>query len=192
MKRVGIIGASGYTGAELLRLCAAHPDFEVVYATADSSAGQRAADLYPSLAARYPDLELETYDPAATDGLDLCFLALPHGASQTIVPDLRKRVRKIVDLAADFRLRDAELYPAWYGEEHACPELLADFAFGIPELFRPTLAGADLIAAAGCYVTAAALALAPLIEADAIAPTGIVVDAASGVSGAGRVPKANT
>src|SRR4051812_13641678 len=192
MKRVGIIGASGYTGAELLRLCAAHPDFEVVYATADSSAGQRAADLYPSLAARYPDLELETYDPAATDGLDLCFLALPHGASQAIVPDLRKRVPKIVDLAADFRLHDASLYPTWYGEEHTCPDLLGEFAFGIPELFREELAKADLVAAAGCYVTAASLALAPLVRAGVIEPTGVIVDAASGVSGAGRVPKPTT
>src|SRR5256886_4187220 len=190
--RVGIIGASGYTGAELLRLCAGHPSFDVVYATADSSAGQRAADLYPSLAAAYPDLELVPYDPAATEDLDLCFLALPHGASQAIVPDLRKRVPKIVDLAADFRLRDASLYPTWYGEEHTSPELLAEFVFGIPELFRPSLAGADLVAAAGCYVTAASLALAPLIAAGAIETTGIIVDAASGVSGAGRVPKPNT
>src|SRR3954469_231279 len=192
MKRVGIIGASGYTGAELLRLCAMHPDFDVVYATADTSAGQRAADLYPSLAAGYPDLQLESYDPAAAEGLDLCFLALPHGASQSIVPDLRKRVPKIVDLAADFRLKDAGLYPTWYGEEHACPELLDEFAFGIPELFRPQLQGADLVAAAGCYVTTAALALAPLVAAGAIEPTGVIVDAASGVSGAGRGLKAST
>src|SRR4051794_29465941 len=190
--RVGIIGASGYTGAELLRLCAAHPEFEVVYATADTSAGRRAAEVHPSVAAAYPDLVFETYDPASTENLDLAFLALPHGASQTIVPDLRKRVPKIVDLAADFRLRDASLYPTWYGEEHACPELLNDFVFGLPELFRPSLLGADLVAAAGCYVTAAALALAPLIAAGAIESTGIVVDAASGASGAGRVPKPNT
>src|SRR4051794_17887023 len=192
MTRVGIIGASGYTGAELLRLCAAHPDFDVVYATADSSAGQRAADLYPSLAARYPDLELETYDPAATDDLDLVFLGLPHGASQAIVPDLRKRVPKIVDLAADFRLRDPALYPQWYGEAHSAPDLLDEFVFGLPELFRSQLVGADLVAAAGCYVTTAALALAPLVKAGAIESTGIIVDAASGVSGAGRGLKANT
>src|SRR5437763_5511426 len=189
MKRVGIIGASGYTGAELLRLGATHPEFEVVYATADTSAGSAVADLYPSLAARYPDLRFETYDPASAEGLDLCFLGLPHGASQTIVPDLRKRVPKIVDLAADFRLKDAALYPTWYGEEHSQPQLLAEFAFGIPELFRPKLLGADLVAAAGCYVTAAALALAPFVRAGAIEPTGIIVDAASGVSGAGRQPK---
>src|SRR3954454_10166532 len=190
--RVGIIGASGYTGAELLRLCAAHPEFEVVYATADTSAGRRAAEVHPSVAAAYPDLVFETYDPASTENLDLAFLALPHGASQSIVPELRKRVPKIVDLAADFRLRDASLYPTWYGDEHSCPELLADFVYGIPELFRAELAGADLVASAGCYVTAAALALAPFVRTGAVEPSGIIVDAASGVSGAGRVPKPNT
>jgi N-acetyl-gamma-glutamyl-phosphate reductase len=186
MKRVGIFGASGYTGAELLRLAALHPDFEVVLATADSQAGTRAADLYPSLAAAYPDLMFADPDPASAEGLDVAFLALPHGASQHLVPDLRKRVPHIVDLAADFRLKDPALYPTWYGEEHHQPALLQDFAFGIPELFRDDLAGAPLIAAAGCYVTAAALALAPLIRTGTTEPTGVIVDAASGTSGAGR------
>jgi N-acetyl-gamma-glutamyl-phosphate reductase len=184
--QIGIVGASGYTGVELLRLCAAHPDFEVRLATADSSAGARAADVYPSLAASYPGLTFQAYEASATDGLDLVFLALPHGASQGIVPDLRKRVPHVVDLAADFRLRDASLYPEWYGEEHACPDLLAEFAFGIPELFRESLRGAPLIAAAGCYVTAAALTLAPLVRAGIVEAEGVIVDAASGVSGAGR------
>ena len=185
--KVGIFGASGYTGAELLRLAAQHPELDVVLATADSQSGTRAADLYPSLAAAYPNLVFADPDPALADGLDLAFLALPHGASQHLVPDLRKRVGKIVDLAADFRLKDAALYPTWYGEEHHQPALLADFAFGIPELFRDDLAGADLVAAAGCYVTAAALALAPLVRADAIDTVSpVIVDAASGVSGAGR------
>jgi N-acetyl-gamma-glutamyl-phosphate reductase len=184
--RVGIFGASGYTGAELLRLIAAHPSLDVSFAAADSQAGTRAADLYPSLAAAYPGLVFSDPDPALADGLDLVFLALPHGASQHLVPDLAKRVGTVVDLAADFRLKDPALYPAWYGEEHHHPELLADFAFGLPELFRADIAGAPLIAAAGCYVTAAALALAPLIRANAVDPTGIIVDAASGVSGAGR------
>ena len=190
--RIGIVGASGYTGVELLRLCAAHPDFDVQLATADSSAGARAADVYPSLAAAFPELVFHGYEPAATDGLDLVFLALPHGASQGIVPELRKRVPHVVDLAADFRLRDASLYPEWYGEEHACPDLLAEFAFGIPELFRDQLRGAPLIAAAGCYVTTAALTLAPLIRAGVIEPEGVIVDAASGVSGAGRGLKHTT
>ena len=192
MVSVGIFGASGYTGVELLRLCAGHPDFNLVLATGDSTAGTPVASLYPSLRAAYPDLILADPDPALADGLDLVFLALPHGASQALVPDLRKRVGKVVDLAADFRLRDPGLYPTWYGAPHTAPELLAEFAFGIPELFRDEIRGAGLVAAAGCYVTAAALALAPLVRAGAIEPTGIVVDAASGVSGAGRVPKPNT
>ena len=188
-KRIGIAGGSGYTGAELLRLCASHPDLEVVVATGDSQAGAKAADLYPSLAAAYPDLVYEPYEPTAFDGLDLAFLALPHGASGALMADLRGRARAVVDLAADFRLKDPALYPTWYHAEHTAPELLSEFAFGIPELFRDELAGADLVAAAGCYVTAAALALAPLVRAGAIETTGIVVDAASGTSGAGRVPK---
>ena len=187
--RVGIAGASGYTGAELLRLCAAHPNLEVVVATGDSQAGARAAALYPSLAARYPDLVYAAYEPTLFDGLDLVFLALPHGASQDLVPDLRKRAGKLVDLAADFRLKDASLYPTWYHAEHTAPELLGEFAFGIPELFRDDLRGADLVAAAGCYVTAAALGLAPLVRAGAVETTGIIVDAASGSSGAGKAPK---
>jgi N-acetyl-gamma-glutamyl-phosphate reductase len=189
MVSVGIFGASGYTGVELLRLCAGHPYLDVVLATGDSTAGTPVANLYPSLRAAYPGLVLADPDPAAADGLDLVFLALPHGASQSLVPDLRKRVGKVVDLAADFRLRDPELYPTWYGAPHTAPELLAKFAFGIPELFRSDLQGADLVAAAGCYVTAAALALAPLVRAGAIEADGVIVDAASGVSGAGRVPK---
>jgi N-acetyl-gamma-glutamyl-phosphate reductase len=190
--RVGIIGASGYTGAELLRLCAGHPDFGVVLATADTSAGIRAREVYPNLAASYPDLVFHEFEPAAAEGLDLVFLALPHGASQAIVPDLRKRVPHLVDLAADFRLHNAALYPEWYGDEHPCPELLAEFAFGIPELFRDELRGAPLIAAAGCYVTTAALALAPLLRAGVIERDGVIVDAASGVSGAGRGLKHTT
>ncbi|MEY2565630.1 MAG: N-acetyl-gamma-glutamyl-phosphate reductase [Actinomycetota bacterium] len=186
MIRTGILGASGYTGAELMRLASGHRDLEVVYATADSQVGTRVGDLYPSLAGAYPGVIFEALDPARTEGLDLVFLALPHGASQGVVPDLRKRVPVLVDLAADFRLKDPSLYPVWYGEEHAAPELLAEFAFGIPELFRSALSGAPLVAAAGCYVTAAALALAPLVQAGAIETSGVIVDAASGVSGAGR------
>lgn len=186
MITTGILGASGYTGAELLRLAAGHPELDVVYATAGSHAGTRAGDLYPSVAAAYPDLVFDALDPSRTDALDLLFLALPHGTSLDLVPDLRKRVGTIVDLAADFRLKDPELYPTWYDTTHTAPELLAEFAFGIPELFRDDITGAPLVAAAGCYVTAAALALAPLVRSGAIEASGIVVDAASGVSGAGR------
>lgn len=190
--KIGVFGASGFAGAELLRLASGHPYFDVVVATGGTQAGGKVADVYPSLAASYPTLMLSATDPAAAEGLDVLFLALPHGASQDLVPDLRKRVGLLVDLAADFRLRDASLYPRWYGEEHKHPELLADAVFGIPELFADRLPGASLIAAAGCYVTAAALALTPLIRAGAIEPAGVIVDAASGVSGAGRALKPNT
>ncbi|HZT64826.1 MAG TPA: N-acetyl-gamma-glutamyl-phosphate reductase [Acidimicrobiales bacterium] len=183
---VAIIGASGYTGAELLRLCADHPSLKVGLATADSQAGTRAADLYPSLAGAYPQLVFGEVDPDGLDGFDLVFLAMPHGQSQALVPQLKGRVGHIVDLAADFRLRDPALYPQWYGSPHACPELLADFVYGLPELDRQPILGAALIAAPGCYVTAATLALAPLVRHSVIGATGVVVDAASGVSGAGR------
>ncbi|HKA84017.1 MAG TPA: N-acetyl-gamma-glutamyl-phosphate reductase [Acidimicrobiales bacterium] len=192
MPSVGIVGASGYTGAELLRLCSQHPQLDVRVATADSQAGARVADLYPSLAAPFPTLTLHKFDPEACDGLDVVFLGLPHGASQDLVPELTGRVGRIVDLAADFRLDDPGLYPAWYGAEHTQPALLGSFAYGLPELFRADIARASKVAAAGCYVTAAVLALAPLVRAGLVVPTGIVVDAASGASGAGRPPKPTT
>jgi N-acetyl-gamma-glutamyl-phosphate reductase len=185
-RSVGIIGGSGYTGAELLRLLAGHPHLELRYATGDSQAGNKAADLYPSLAAAYPDLVFSSFDPADADGLDLVFCALPHGTSGALVPDLRKRVGVIVDLAADFRLRDAAAYPVWYGEEHPSPELLGDSVLGIPELFRSEIAASKLVASAGCYVTAASLAIAPLAKTGLIERSGIIVDAATGISGAGR------
>jgi N-acetyl-gamma-glutamyl-phosphate reductase len=155
-------------------------------ATGDTQAGVAVGDLYPSLAAAYPHLEFTTYDVADADGLDLVFLALPHGASQDLVPELRKRVGAVVDLAADFRLKDATLYPVWYGEEHRAPDLLDDFVYGLPELFREEVAGATAVAVPGCYPTAAALALVPLVRAGLIETDGVIVDAASGVSGAGR------
>ena len=189
---MGIIGASGFTGAELLRLCAGHPGLELAVATADTQAGTLASSLYPSLAAAYPDLVFADTDPSLVEGLDLVFLGLPHGASQAIVPQLLGKVGHVVDLAADFRLKDAALYPQWYGEDHRCPELLADFVYGLPELFRDELRGARAIAAPGCYVTAAALTLTPLVRAGVIEPTGVIVDAASGVSGAGRGLKPTT
>ena len=190
--RVGIVGASGFTGAELLRLVAGHPDLELAFATGDSQAGTRAADLYPSLSAAYPDLVFVSYEAGMADDVDVVFCGLPHGASQAIVPSLLGEGRLVVDLAADFRLKDASLYPQWYGEEHTVPELLAEAVYGLPELFRDELRTATLIATPGCYVTTATLALAPLLQARLVEPTGIVVDAASGVSGAGRPPKPNT
>lgn len=193
-RRVGIIGASGFTGAELLRLAAGHPDLEIVLATGESQAGTRVADLYPHLAAAHPDLVFEPWRPGLADdlGLDLVFLGLPHGTSQPIVADIHDRHRLIVDLGADFRLRDPSLYPRWYGEEHTVPDLLDEAVYGLPELFRDEIAEARLIAAPGCYVATSTLALAPLLRHAIIEPTGIIVDAASGVSGAGRPPKPGT
>lgn len=190
--RIGIIGASGYTGAELLRLCAGHPDLDVVVATGDSMAGERIADLYPSLAAGYRGRVFDAYSAELVDGLDLVFCGLPHGVSQTVIPEVRGRVGHIVDLGSDFRLHDASLYPQWYGADHVCPELLDDFVYGLPELFRPKLVGAELIAATGCNAATAVFALAPLLDAGLIHGDGIVVDLITGVSGAGRPPKPNT
>ncbi|MGA2305907.1 MAG: N-acetyl-gamma-glutamyl-phosphate reductase [Acidimicrobiales bacterium] len=184
--KAGIIGGSGYTGVELLRLLAGHPDIEVATVTAHSRAGQPVGEYTPSLAAAYPGMVYEAAGPNSLDGLDLVFCALPHGESQRIVPALHDRVGVVVDLAADFRLRDPALYPTWYGEAHEAPELLDQAVYGLPELFREPLAGATLIASAGCYPTAAGLALAPLVRAGLIEASGIIVDAASGTSGAGR------
>jgi N-acetyl-gamma-glutamyl-phosphate reductase len=180
-----VVGASGYTGAELLRLLAGHPEVEVVHVTADSNAGATVASLYPSLATAYPRVEYAVFDPRDLAGVDVAFLALPHGESQRVVPELEKRVAHIVDLGADFRLPEAT-YEQWYRQPHGAPELLHDFAFGLPELFREDLARAAHVAAPGCYPTAAALALAPLLADGLVEPAGIVVDAMSGVSGRGR------
>jgi N-acetyl-gamma-glutamyl-phosphate reductase len=192
MVQIGVVGASGYVGAELLRLCASHPTLEVVVATGDTQARTRIAEAYPSLATAYPSLRFSTYEPTQLEEMELVFLALPHGEAQAIVPDLLKRVERIVDLSADFRLQDASLYPVWYGAEHTCPDLLPRFGFGLPELFRDDLMTRAAIAAPGCYVTAASLALAPLVRAGLIEPSGVIVDAASGVSGAGKGLKAST
>ncbi len=172
-----------------MRLCAGHPEFEVVFASGDSQAGTMVGELYPSLAAAYPDAVLEPWE-ALPGGLDIVFIALPHGASQAIVPKLD--ATHLLDLGADFRLNDPSLYPLWYGREHTAPELLDRFVFGLPELFRDDLIGATAVAVPGCYVTTAALTLAPLVKAGLVEPTGIVVDAASGVSGAGRAPNTAT
>ncbi len=184
--RVGIIGASGYTGAELLRLCAMHPQFDVVYATGDTQAGTPAAELYPSLRGAYPDLVFEPFDESRADELDLVFLGLPHEASMALAPTLVGRVRCVVDLSAAYRLKDASLYPQWYGFDHDQPALLAEAVYGLPELHRDELAGARLIATPGCHVTAATLALAPLVRAGLIETAGVVVNSITGVSGAGR------
>lgn len=192
IKRVGVIGASGYTGAEMLRLLHGHPTLEVVIATGDSKAGTRIADLYPSLAAAYGDRTFDALSPDLVDGLDLVFCGLPHGVSQGVVPQIRGRVGHIVDLGSDFRLHDRSLYPTWYGAEHEHPALLDDFVYGLPELFREKIVGAELIATTGCNAATAVFALAPLLDGGFISGDGMIVDLITGVSGAGRPPKENT
>ena len=189
MISVGIIGASGFTGAELLRLCALHPELEVSYATGDTQAGTLARSLYPSLSASYPNLVFEEFVLEKALQCEVVFLALPHEASLELVPQLYKKVRLVVDLSAAYRLTNADLYPKWYGFTHTHTDLIADAVYGLPELYREQLRSARLIATPGCYVTAASLALTPLVAAGAIQTQGVIVDAASGVSGAGRAAK---
>ena len=159
-------------------------------AQGDSSAGTAVTELYPNLSPAYLDLEFSSLDPAGFDGLDVVFVALPSGRSQEMVAALCDRVRLVVDLGADFRLKDPSLYPIWYGFEHTAPHLLGRFVYGLVELCRSELEDARLIAAPGCYVTAASIALTPLVRAGLIDTTGVIVDAASGTSGAGRSPSA--
>lgn len=192
MADIGIIGASGFTGAELLRISAAHPSLTIRFATGDSQAGTEIGDLYPSLVAAYPGQKFVPWDPSLLAGLDGVFLGLPHGASQALMPEILASGVKVVDLGADFRLPDTATYEQWYGEEHSCPELLEKFVYGVPELHRQAIEVADAVANPGCYPTAASLAMAPFVEAGLIDTSAIVVNAVSGVSGAGRPPKPNT
>lgn len=190
MIRVAILGASGFVGAELLRLLAMHPGLEPVAAFGDSQAGQRLADVHPHLALAYPRLAVERYSAAALNGAELVFAALPHGHSQALAGGILASGAKLVDLGADFRLDSAEDYERWYKEPHKAPELLSTFVYGIPELHRERIAAAQAVAAAGCYPTSAILALKPLM--DLVDRGTIVVDAASGVSGAGKALKEET
>lgn len=190
MIKVAIIGASGFTGAELLRIAARHPDFEVVCATGDSQVGVRAAALYPSLAAVYPDLVYEEFDLERARSVDLVFLGLPHEASMAMAPQLVGHVDCVVDLSAAYRLHDHAHYPTYYGFEHDQAGLLADAVFGLPELHRDALKGAELVATPGCHVTTAVLALHPLVDAGLVQTTGITINTMTGITGAGRTPTA--
>jgi N-acetyl-gamma-glutamyl-phosphate reductase len=184
--RIAVIGATGYAGTELLRLSASHPDLEVVVATGESNAGRSVAEFVPALAAIYPTLTYSPLSAVATADIDVAFVALPHGRSQHLVPDLLASGVQVVDLGADFRLKRAEDYVTWYGEAHVQPVLLATSVYGLVERHRKELVGATLIAVPGCYPTASALALGPFLDRGLMENTGIIVNALSGVSGAGR------
>jgi N-acetyl-gamma-glutamyl-phosphate reductase len=191
---VAVIGASGYTGAELLRLLAGHPRAEVALVMARRAAGQRLSDVFPHLTGRY-DLVIEEFDAAAVAArAQVAFCALPHGESARVVAELRAREVVTLDLSADFRLRDPAAWRAWYGgeHEHPAPELLTQAVYGLPERHRNALRGATLVAVPGCYPTASILAIAPLVDRDLVARDGLVVDAKSGASGAGRQPGPTT
>src|SRR5688572_27143088 len=163
MIRVAILGASGFVGGELLRLCAEHPQLRPVRLGGESAAGSPLASVHPHLALAYPEAAIERVSTDLLDGVDLVFAALPHGHSQKIAPEILSRDIPFVDLGADFRLDDPAEYALWYKEKHQAPELLKHFVYGIPELNRADIRQARAVAAAGCYPTAAILALKPLI-----------------------------
>jgi N-acetyl-gamma-glutamyl-phosphate reductase len=189
MIRTAILGASGFVGGELLRLVAAHPQLEPAKLFGERKAGEKLPAVHPHLAGAYPDVVIEKFD-GSLDGVDLVLAALPHGKSQEIAGSILEAGVPFVDLGADFRLHDAAGYEQWYGHAHAAPDLLGEFAYGIPELYRDAIRTAGAVAAAGCYATAAIIALKPLMAL--MKPGGIIVDAASGVSGAGREAKEAT
>ena len=192
MIRTAILGASGYVGGELLRLIAAHPELRATKMFGDSKAGQALGAVQPHLAAAYPNAVVEKFGDDALDDIDLVFAALPHGHSQRLAATILDKGIPFVDLGADFRLDDAATYERWYGHPHEAPALLEQFVYGIPERHRDAIRTAKAVAAAGCYATAAILALKPLVDAGAIKPESLIVDAASGVSGAGREAKEAT
>jgi N-acetyl-gamma-glutamyl-phosphate reductase len=184
--RVGVIGASGYGGAEAVRLLATHPEVRLTRLTAETQKGRRFSDLYPNLRG-FVDLVTEEADAAAVAAdSDVVIVSLPSGKAMPLVPELLERGVRVIDVAADFRLRDAGQYPVWYKFEHTAPRYLAEAVYGLTELHRGEIRGARLVADCGCYPAAALLALAPFVRHGLAARDGIVVDAVSGVSGAGR------
>jgi N-acetyl-gamma-glutamyl-phosphate reductase len=186
---IAILGASGYTGAELVRLIATHPQMRVAALSADRKAGQTMAEVFPFL--RHLDLPvLQKIDEIDFSAIDLCFCALPHGTSQEVIDKLPRSL-KIVDLSAGFRLRDAAAYEKWYGAAHVHPELQAEAVYGLTEFYRDDIAKARLVAGTGCNAATGQFALRPLIAAGVIDLDQIIIDLKAGVSGAGRSPKEN-
>jgi N-acetyl-gamma-glutamyl-phosphate reductase len=191
-KKIGILGASGYTGAELVRLLLRHPRVEIAVLTADRRAGQMMGDVFPQFAP-YDLPRLVTIDEVdwANAGLDLVFCALPHATTQKVLKDVFAKAPdiKIVDLSADFRLEDPAAYAKWYGHEHHALELQKEAIYGLAEIYRRDIKKARLVANPGCYTTCAQLPLIPLLRSKAIEPDEIVIDAKSGMTGAGRSAK---
>jgi len=181
MIAAGVFGATGYTGYELVQLLTTHPEVEVAFATSRSSAGQRLSDLYPSPL----DVRLVAPEEADLDAADVAFFCLPHGESMAAVAAARERTR-CIDLSADFRLHDVALYEQWYKVAHVAPELLPGAVYGLSEVYREQVAGADLVANPGCYPTSVLLALYPLARDGHLRGGRVIVDSKSGVSGAGR------
>jgi len=186
--KAGIVGGTGYTGVELLRLLVNHPDVEVSVITSRAEAGVKVADMYPNLRGHI-DLAFTEPDVAVLGELDVVFFATPHGVAQNMMPALMKTKTRIIDLSADFRIRDVPLWEKWYGQAHGAPELLPQAVYGLPEVNRDAIKTAKLIACPGCYPTATQLGFLPLLENNLVDPTRLIANAASGVSGAGRQGK---
>lgn len=184
MATAGIIGGTGYTGVELIRLLVEHPRIELTQITSRQNAGQSVASMFPHLAGRTDLVFSETL--GALDSLDLVFVAAPSGVAMNAAQELIEKGIKVIDLSADFRIKDASLWERWYGETHASPALLSDAVYGLPELYRAAIADAQLVANPGCYPTSVILGYAPLLRAKVIDAEFLVADSKSGVSGAGR------
>jgi N-acetyl-gamma-glutamyl-phosphate reductase len=184
--KASVIGASGYGGAEAVRLLATHPHVDVLHVTAESQQGQAMSGLYPNLRS-FVDQTMIAVDPERIGrDSDVTFVSLPSGKAMSLVPTLLQHGSKVIDIAADFRLHDAALYPTWYKVAHTAPEYLKEAVYGLPELHREELKKTRLVANPGCYPAASILAVMPLLRARAVQTTGIIIDAKSGVSGAGR------